>query len=172
MDIVSRNRFKLNQSIDAANLERLCRRQGPFAFQREGKIRELTNLTDLKGNTLEKELLNVFQSASPKDFKLYNNQSISRSGHRYHTGKGPNMRAIERQSLDIVRKQNDPLDEDYRPRSLFGSKDDLNSTMALPSIKPFLRKKAIEDAPLNPKDPRVIISQQSITQRYLTKNVF
>ena len=73
MDLITRNRYKLNQSIDAANLERLCRRQGPFAFQREGKIRELANLTDLKGNTLEKELLNVFESASPRDFKLYNN---------------------------------------------------------------------------------------------------
>ena len=94
--VISRNRFTLNQSIDAANLERLCRRQGPFAFQREGKIRELANLTDLKGNTLEQEILDVYKSASPKEFKLYNNQSISRCGLRYYTGKGPNMSAIER----------------------------------------------------------------------------
>ena len=93
---VSRSRYQLNQSIDAANLEKLCRRQGPFAFQREGKIRELANLTDLKGNTLEKELLNVYKSASPGELQLYNNQSISRSGLRFYTGKGPDMAAIER----------------------------------------------------------------------------
>lgn len=101
-------------------------------------------MTDLKGNTLENELLNVFKSASPKEFQLYNNQSISRSGHRFYTGKGPNMPEIERQSMDILRKQNDPFDDDYRPRSLFAAKDGDSPTL-LPKIKPYLRRKMLEE---------------------------
>jgi hypothetical protein len=49
----------MNKSIDVGHLERLCRPEGPFAFKREGKVRELANLTDLEENTLENEIMNA-----------------------------------------------------------------------------------------------------------------
>jgi len=48
--------------------------------------------------------------------------------------------------------------------------------LGLPAIKPLLKKKIADPtlfkAQLNPKDPNLIIQDLSITQRYLTKNVF
>ena len=43
--------------MDYAHLDRLSRKQGPFAFKREGKIRELAQMVDEHDNALEKELL-------------------------------------------------------------------------------------------------------------------
>lgn len=100
----------MNQSVDMANLEKLKKPQGPFAFQREGKIRELASLTDLEDPTLENEILNAINKANKKDQELYNNVSISRQGMRYYTGKGPNYNRIKDQSLEIIRKQNEFAD--------------------------------------------------------------
>lgn len=55
-------------------------------------------------------------------------------------------------------------------------KEPSEKEQTLPIIKPLLRKRFTSEANdkqiLNPMDPRVIISEQSITQRYLTRNVF
>lgn len=68
------NRLKaqiINKSIDFGNLERLCRKQGPFAFRREGKIREMANMTDLSNNKLELELLNTMEKANKHDKYIF-----------------------------------------------------------------------------------------------------
>ena len=71
-------RSRMNQSVDLANLEKLKKPQGPFAFQREGKIRELASLTDLDNPILENEILSAINKANKKEQELYNNVSISR----------------------------------------------------------------------------------------------
>jgi hypothetical protein len=53
------------------NLERLSRKQGPFAFRREGKIREMANMTDLSNNRLELEILNTMKKANKQERYLY-----------------------------------------------------------------------------------------------------
>ena len=65
----SKNSFgrKFNQSVDLANLDKMKKPQGPFAFQREGTIRELASLTDLENPTLENEILNAINKANKKD---------------------------------------------------------------------------------------------------------
>lgn len=84
----------MNQSIDLGHLDRLARPEGPYAFQREGKIRELHNLTDLEENTLENEILNAVTKANPRELAQFNNMSMSRQGLRYYTGKGPDFDTI------------------------------------------------------------------------------
>ena len=78
------------------NLERLSRKQGPFAFRREGKIREMANMTDLSNNKLELELLNTMERANKHEKYIFQNQSMSREGARFLSGKPPNMKEINR----------------------------------------------------------------------------
>ena len=66
---MGRNR-KLNQSVDLARLESLCRKQGPLALQREGRIRELHNLTDLKEGDIEGEILNTVKRGKKREVEL------------------------------------------------------------------------------------------------------
>jgi hypothetical protein len=47
----------MHRSVDFEHLDRLSRREGPYALHREGKIRELANLTDLRDVRLEIDLL-------------------------------------------------------------------------------------------------------------------
>ena len=49
---------RVGKSIDVSHLNRLAKREGPYALHREGKIREIANLTNLDENYLENEILN------------------------------------------------------------------------------------------------------------------
>ena len=156
-----RNR-KLNQSVDFAHLDSLCRKQGPYALHREGRIRELANLTDLRDGDIEAEILSTIRKGKKKEVDLLEKQSYSRGSYRYYTNNrlredevtrmnltktklkldDPKSDRI-RQSLDIQRTSNEKLDSDYKPRVLFtNSSDNQNSKLsALPAIKPLLKKK-------------------------------
>lgn len=170
----------VNKSVDFGHLRSLSKKKGPFAFQREGKLRELHNMTDLKDNKLENELLETMHRANSKGKRRYKNQSISQTGERYYLStRGPDLKTLQRQSLDIERKRKDPFDITYRPKVLFKNyKDDDASPegSVLPAIEPMLKRR-IDDTVvfpqyLDPKDQRLIIQDHSITQRYLTRNVY
>ena len=60
----------MNQSVDFAHLDTLCRKQGPYALQREGRIRELANLTDLKEGDIETEILNTLRKGNKKELEF------------------------------------------------------------------------------------------------------
>jgi len=64
--VKGRNRG-VHRSVDFDRLDKLSRRDGPFAFHREGKLRELNNLTDLRDVSLEKDLLRTLDQVSPKE---------------------------------------------------------------------------------------------------------
>jgi hypothetical protein len=48
------------RSVDYDRIDKLSRKEGPYTFHREGKIREIANLTDLRDASLEIDLLRTF----------------------------------------------------------------------------------------------------------------
>ena len=98
-----RNRA-VNRSVDFDRLDKLSRKEGPYALRREGRIRELANLTDLKDVSLEKDLLRTLDNASPKSRQFIEKQRLSREGHRYYTSSKRDFDVLKRQSLEITRK--------------------------------------------------------------------
>ena len=77
----------MHKSVDFDRLEKLSRREGPYAFHREGKIRELANLTDLRDVSLEKDHLRTLDEASPRARGRVEKLSMSRGGYRFYSGK-------------------------------------------------------------------------------------
>lgn len=148
------------RSVDYDRIDRLARKEGPYALHREGKIREVANLTDLKDASLEIDLLRTIQAASPKSKRRIEHISMSRGGQRFHTSSKRDLDLMHRQSIDIANSKRDPMDPNYKPTDL---------DLALPSIK---KGRAVFSHSLSHTDPRVIIQNCSITQRYLTRNVF
>ena len=92
---IGRRNGRMTKSIDLSHLNRLAKREGPYVLHREGKIREIANLTNLDENFLENEILNSLSKANRKESTLYNNQAMSRGGFRYYVGKGPNIKQLE-----------------------------------------------------------------------------
>ena len=64
---------RVTKSIDVSHLNRLAKREGPYVLHREGKIREIANLTNLDENYLENEILNSLSKANRREKTLYNN---------------------------------------------------------------------------------------------------
>ena len=149
------------RSVDYDRIDRLARKEGPYALHREGKIREVANLTDLRDASLEMDLLRTVQDASPKSKRRIENISMSRGGQRFYTSSKRDLDVMHRQSVDIANSQRDPLDPNYKPTDL-----DLS---LLPSIK---KGRAVFSHSLSHTGPSVVIQNCSITQRYLTRNVF
>lgn len=106
-----KDRSAVNQSIDLGVLSSLHKKTGVLALKREGKIREIFNMTDLQDNRLENELIETMKQASTQEKRRINNVSVNtaqddRCPNRYHlSSKGPDMKAILMQSLDIDAKK-------------------------------------------------------------------
>lgn len=181
-------REAVNQSVDLGHLSALSKRQGLHTLQREGKIREVFNMTSLKDNKLENELLETMKHASVQEKRRINNMSITSStggryASRYHLStKGPNVKAIQRQSLDIDagRDKSALFEITARPKVLFKNfkieDDGEDDGDHLPEIEPMLKRR-IDDSlvfppRLDPADKSLIIGDMSITKRYLTRNIF
>lgn len=158
---IGRRNGRVTKSIDMSHLNRLAKREGPYVLHREGKIREIANLTNLDENYLENEILNSLSKANRKESTLYNNQAMSRGGFRYYVGKGPNIKQLEQQSLEIEKIKQENNRES-------------NSSL-FPVIQTTGKKRrtaSLLAEPKSHKDPSLIIQNESITQRYLTRNVF
>lgn len=159
-----RRNERVNLSVDYAHLERLSRKQGPFAFKREGKIRELAQMVDEQDNSLEKELLNTMKEASKHQKRIYNSLSIDDDGQRFYAGKVPKLKQIQRQADDIDKKKaKDALTMVVaHPKVTFKSGED-SLLPSLPTIKPLLKKRIDEDKMFSrvkhPKDPNLIIQE-------------
>jgi len=81
-----RNR-KLNKSVDLAHIDKLARKQGPLALKREGRIRELANVTDIENAIIENEMVSLKETGGPREVGLIDKQTMSRGGARYYTSR-------------------------------------------------------------------------------------
>ena len=64
-----RNR-KLNKSVDFAYIDKLARKHGPLALKREGRIRELANLTDIENSIIENEMITLKETGNSREVAL------------------------------------------------------------------------------------------------------
>ena len=98
---------------------------------------------------------------------------MDEKGERYYTGRGPNVEALERHAAEIAKSRQRPsaIDSTFLTATDVSVERSMRESNAMfPQIKPLLKKRHAEKAinrSLSHFDPNMIISEQSVTGRYL-----
>ena len=151
----------VHKSVDFHHIQKLSNKEGPLALHRNGKIRELFNMSSLVDTSLETEMLNHQQHGSQKMKDLLNHQTIDPStGLRYYVNSKRDYNTLADQCQELDRKKKDPLDVEFVDSPTA-------SRRKLPEILPMMKHKtsgrAIFSHSIDHTDPRVNISKTSIT---------
>ena len=79
----------------------------------------MANLTDLKDNNLESEIVTTMKNATSRELDLFRHQTISRGGQRFYPTIKVDFKQIEQQYETIEAKKNDPFNLEYKPKVKF-----------------------------------------------------
>lgn len=139
-------------------------------------------LADDSENILELELLQTIRDANPKQAKFYTNMSMDEKGERYYSSRRPDLQALEKAAANVANMRQrargaSGIDSTFLTATevtVDKSLRDSNTLFPEIRVKPLLKKRHQEREmrTLSHMDPNLLISEQSVTSRYLMRNLY